>query len=503
MQILTLIMMPFLRHLCLTSFLFMTFQLLNAQSSSAEQDLNTLIQAMLAESPMESDLKELCDQIGGRVTGSEANQLAINWAYEKFSEAEVDAHMDPFEMPSLWLAESTSMLINGAQIPSFKVNAVSKYQTPPGTYKGPLVYVGAGTDLDFEANNDDLSEAFVFVDADICLDINGLFKEYTDAAIAEINARKRNAKGIIFMSSRPNKLLYRFITTKTSDNKLPQFVMAREDAKRCIRLIEEGLSLDVSIECKAQKGETFISENVIAEIKGTTYPEEVIIIGAHIDSWALGTGANDNACNVSMLIDIARQMKKLNIQAKRTIRFALWNGEEQGYFGSWHYTKTHQDQLNNHKMALSVDIGSGDIIGFFTNGRDDLIPFVDQCLASVDNIGNYLNINNPIVGTDNFDFMLEGIPNLVAIHKPATYGLNYHASSDTYDKVDLVALNKNSAIVAALTLNWANADPASLESFKRQNRSEIQSMFEKHQLEFTMRMFNVWEPWINGSRGIK
>ncbi len=481
----------------------LTLSVLTAQDSSEAEDFSLLLKAMLAESSMESDLYELCDQIGGRVTGSEANNLSVEWAYEKMSATGVKTIKDPFEMPSLWLAESTSMNIHSDQIPSFRVNAVSKYQTPAGNYKAKLTYLGAGTDEDFKENTQDLSESFVFVDADICLDINGLFKEYTDAAIAEINARKRGAKGIIFMSSRPNKLLYRFITTKTSDNKLPQFVMAREDAKRCIRLIEDNLSLNVSIDCKATQGETFISENVIAEIKGSVYPEEVIIIGAHLDSWALGTGANDNACNVSMMIDIARQMKKLNIKPKRTIRFALWNGEEQGYFGSWHYTKTHQDELDNHKMALSVDIGSGDIIGFFTNGRDDLIPFVDQCLASVDSIGNYLNINNPIVGTDNFDFMLEGVPNLVAIHKPASYGLNYHASSDTYDKVDLVALNKNSAIVAALVLSWANADKTRLDTFKRQSRSEIQSMFEKHDLEFTMRMFNVWEPWINGSRGIE
>ncbi len=232
-------------------------------------------------------------------------------------------------------------------------------------------------------------------------------------------------------------------------------------------------------------------------------PEEVIVIGAHLDSWALGTGANDNGCNVSLIIDIARQMVLNNIQPKRTIRFALWNGEEQGYFGSWDYTKEHLETLDNHIMALSIDIGSGGIIGFFNNGREELNSIIDKVLKPVSHLGPFATINAPIVGTDNFDFMLQGVPNLVGNHKPYNYGLNYHASSDTYDKVDLKSLKNNSAIVGALTLGFANLDKEEASVLKRQTRQEIQEMFEDHKLEFTMRMFNVWEPWINRERGRK
>ena len=89
----------------------------------------------------------------------------------------------------------------------------------------------------------------------------------------------------------------------------------------------------------------------------------------------MGTGANDNGANVCLMIDIARQMKELGIQPKRTIRFALWNGEEQGYFGSWSYTLDNLNTLDKHKMALSVDIGSGAITGFFTNGRAGITSY--------------------------------------------------------------------------------------------------------------------------------
>jgi carboxypeptidase Q len=184
-------------------------------------------------------------------------------------------------------------------------------------------------DLESDA---DLNGKYVIAEQDLCLDIDGLFAEYDYATRVEMVARERGAKGILFMSSRPKKLLYRFLTMEATDNQMPQWVVAREDAKRIIRLLKEGHSLTFSSSIEAITGEAFTSHNVIAEIPGTSRKDEVVIIGAHFDSWALGTGANDNGCNVAMMIDLARQMKALNIRPERTIRFALWNGEEQGIF---------------------------------------------------------------------------------------------------------------------------------------------------------------------------
>ena len=284
---------------------------------------------------------------------------------------------------------------------------------------------------------------------------------------------------------------------------MTQIVMARVDAMRCVRMIENGKELNISVTIDAETGDSFTSHNVIGEIRGSEKPNEVIVIGAHLDSWALGTGANDNGANVCMMIDIARQMKKLNIRPKRTIRFALWNGEEQGYYGSWDYTKDHLKSLDKHRMALSVDIGSGAIIGFFTNGRSELLPVLDKVLSPVSGLSTFNHIDAPVVGTDNFDFMLQGVPNLVAVHKPQFYGPNYHASSDTYDKVDLKQLKLNSVIVAALTMGFADLSDDEIETLEQQNREQIQTIFDKNNLEFTRRMFNVWEPWVNKKRGRK
>ncbi len=466
----------------------------------AQSPTSQLIGALLGETPVEENLQELCDQVGGRVTGSKANEKAVDWALKKFQDAGLKAWKDPFEMPVLWLPESTQATVSGAV--NFTPNIVAKYYSPVGTHKGKLIAVGKGDAAGFESAGEAVKGNFVLVENDLCLDINGLFAEYAAATQAEMLARKHGAKGIVFMSSRPKALLYRFITSQPTTNDLPQLVMSREDAARCMRILQGGDELEFSVTTKAQTGGAFTSHNVIAEITGSEKPEEVIVLGAHIDSWALGTGANDNGCNVSMMIDIARQMKKLGIQPKRTIRFALWNGEEQGYFGSWDYTKDHIDEMDKHIMALSIDIGSGALTGFFTNGRAELVPVVDEVLKPVAALGDFTQINAPIVGTDNFDFMLQGVGNLVGNHLPQVYGINYHATSDTYDKVDLKQLKRNSAIVGALAMGFANLTDDQI-TWKQQSREEIQKMFEAFDLEFTMRMFGVWEPWISGDRGRK
>ncbi len=477
-----------------TSILFSFFIL----SSIAQNDTERLMAAMLGETPIEEDLQELCDEIGGRVTGSEANEKSVEWGCRKFKEAKVKVRKQAFEMPVLWLPESTKAKVSGAA--EFVPSIVAKYQTPPGNYKAKLVDAGTGTEEEVKKLGASVKDNFLLVEMDLCLDIPGLFAEYEAATKAEMAAEKYGARGIVFMASRPRGLLYRFITHKATDNTMPQFVMVREDAKRCLRTIREGKPLDIEISISAKTGDSFKSENVIAEIKGSEKPDEVVIIGAHLDSWAMGTGANDNGCNVAMMIDIARQMKKLGIKPKRTIRFALWNGEEQGYFGSWAYNKEQGDKLDKHIMALSIDIGSGALSGFFTNGREELIPILEEVLQPVEGLGDFTHLNVPIVGTDNFDFMLEGVPNLVGNHLSASYGINYHASSDTFDKVDLKSLKRNSAIVAVLTLGFANLDENKYP-LQRQSREEIQAIFDKNKLEFTMRMFNVWEPWISRARG--
>jgi len=474
---------------------------ITAQTNTDQANLMT---ALLGDTPIEEDLQELCDQYGGRVTGSEANAKAVDWGLRKFINAGVPAQKESFKIASLWVENSTFAAVTGTA--NFKPKVVAKYfskSTPKDGITAKIIDVGYGTADDFAKAGDAVKGNFVLVENDLCLDIDGLFVEYANAAKADALAAKAGAIGIINMASRPKKLLYRFIASDGYDHGLINLVMGREDAQRCQRVLRAGGDLDFSATLDVAYTGEQTSHNVIAEIKGYERPEEVVLIGAHLDSWGLGTGANDNGCNVTMMIDIARQMLKMGVKPKRTIRFALWNGEEQGYFGSQGYTQLHQDELDQHIMKMSIDIGSGAIIGFFTNGRPELAKITKEVMKPIAGLGASQVLDVPIVGTDNFDFMLEGVGNLVASHKPFNYGQNYHAESDTYDKVDLAQLKRNSAIVASVALSYANL-PEWKVNWKRQTREEIaKEIVEKHNLEFSMRMFGVWESWVGGTRGRK
>lgn len=240
-----------------------------------------------------------------------------------------------------------------------------------------------------------------------------------------------------------------------------------------------------------------VATNVIAEIPGKSRAEEIFLIGAHLDSHDLGTGALDNGVNVVMLINIARQITRLGLQPERTIRFALWNDEEQGLVGPWKYTEQHESELDNHIVAASFDIGSGRTTGFFTGGRPGLVPLVGSYLVPVEGLGPFQQVDIPLVGTDNFDFIIEGVPNLIAIQSDANYASNYHAESDTFDKVDQHQLRLNSAITAAVIWGFAN-DSARLP---RMTHDEIAALIGATDLEQQMKNMAVWDGWAKGSRG--
>jgi Zn-dependent M28 family amino/carboxypeptidase len=301
------------------------------------------------------------------------------------------------------------------------------------------------------------------------------------------------------MGSRPYDLLYRHNASLGPANRHPLMIMEREEAQRVLRLLRAGHALQITARLDIQSGGSYQSFNVAAEIPGTTKRDEIVLISAHLDSWGLGTGANDNGCNAAMVIDIARQMARLGLKPARTIRFLLFNGEEQGLYGSWGYVKTHQAELDRFVMASSYDIGSGRINGFYTGGRPDLAAQMDRALAPVAGLGPFVTVDAPIVGTDNFDFMMEGVPNLVGNQEPANYGPNYHARSDTFDKVDARQLRNNAAIAAAVTWMFAN----DLDKLPRHARADVEQLVKSTDLAAQMKMMGILEDWTSGRRGRK
>lgn len=469
-----------------------------ATPAIADDDASRLVGAMLGDTPLTTDLQSLTDRIGGRITGTPANEAAIEWAMERFGAAGVPARKEVFEMPYQWqeLAVSASISGDSAFVPGI---VAQPFSAGADGITGALVDGGTGTAADFLRLGDIAKDAFILIETPVLDDdvgLGGLFAEYDAAAASAPLAEQAGAAGVVFMSSRPRNLLYR-LPILSAKGRQPVLLMEREDALRAQRLLRSGEALTLTATIELDSGYAYPSANVIGEIRGSEKPHEIVVVGAHLDSHDLGTGALDNGANVVMLIDIARQMTSLGLAPKRTIRFALWNGEEQGLIGSWRYTQQHHEELDDHVMAASFDIGTGRILGFFTGGMAELGPMVDDYLHDVSGLGPFTQVNVPLVGTDNFDFMMQGVPNLIAMQADANYASNYHAASDTFDKVDRQQLKLNSAIAAAMTWGFANSP----ERLPRWTRAQIDDLVSKTDLEHQMRNFGVWDDWASGDRG--
>jgi carboxypeptidase Q len=461
-----------------------------------------VVAALLGDTPMLRDLEQLTDRIGGRPTGSEAYRRAVQWGLERFKEAGVDAVAEPFTMPGLWLERSGTATVDGQGV-SFRPRVAAlpfSAGTSPSGARGPLLDGGRGDSAAFAALGERAKGAWLLIEQEELRDLDGLFKEYADAGAIEARAWKAGALGVVYMGSRPDDLLYRHNMNLGFRNRDHLgLVMERDGALRAVRLIRTGTPLTLTAVLDIQGGPGYESANVIGEIRGATRPEEIVLIGAHLDSWDLGGGALDNGANAALVLDIARQIKRLGIRPTRTLRFALWGGEEQCICGSWGYTRTHAAELDRHVMTTSIDIGTGRITGFFTGGRPELLGAVERALAPVAGLGPFTQIDAPIVGTDNFDFMLEGTANLVANQESANYGPNYHARSDEFGRVDAHQLRLNAAIIAAMTLRFAEMPV----TWSRQSRAEIEKLIATTDLRQQMEEFGLWEDWTSGARGRK
>jgi carboxypeptidase Q len=482
------------------NFLALALVLANAALAFAQSNDVVMQEALKPSTPLEENLRLLTDEIGGRVPGTPTMQKAIQWGVDAFKAAGADSvHTEDFTIPTSWAEGDTE--INIVAPAQFHVRAQAIAWGPPlKTTTARVIDVGMGTAADF-AKAGDIRGAIVLAHSVVLKTWDDLFEEYYRAPGIIDLAVKGKALAIAFTSSREHDLLYRHINAMNGRiDVIPQVLLAREDSERIARLLALGEKVRMSISMPNKIGPPITTSNAVAELKGSELPNEIVILGAHLDSWELGTGALDNGCNAALVIDSLRAIKAAGVRPKRTIRFILFSGEEEGLLGSLAYVRAHKDELDNIVAEVVLDEGSGPIASFSTGGRKDvdaaltpmMQPFAQWKASEV--------TNDATVGTDNFDFMMEGVPTLLPNQLEANYLINYHASSDTFDKVDFAQLKKNEAMAAHLIVELANA-PQRIGP--RLTRSQIQATFPETHLDDQMKGFGLWEDWASEARGRK
>ena len=472
-------------------------------ASSCAQAAAKILPQVMGPSPMEENLRRLTDEIGGRVTGSPEMVKAVEWAVAAFRAEGVEVHTEKYALPGTWSEGETRLeLLGPVKFPvRLKAEGWSP-ATPAGGIEANLIDVGYGTGDDFARAGSTIKGAILLVHSDIGSTWADLFNEYLLPPEITRQALKGGASAILWMGARERLLLYRHTNSLTGAiDKIPQAVVAREDAMRLERMAAASPGkMRVRLTMPNKIGGPTEQENVIGEIRGYEKPDEAVILGAHLDSWELGTGALDNGCNAALVIEAARAIKATGLLPRRTIRFVLFSGEEQGTIGSYEYVKAHRAELDKIRAMITFDAGIGRVTGYSIGGRRDIEAGVREVLKPLESWGANNHTYDASFGTDNFDFLLEGVPTLVANQEEANYLPNYHAASDTLDKVDIRELKLHTAL-AALTA-WGIADRTEPLG-KRLSRVELDLLVKETGLDRQMKALGYWDAWQTGARGRK
>jgi carboxypeptidase Q len=430
--------------------------------------------------------RTLTDEIGARLTGSPAHKQAAQWARDRFMEFGLtNPHLEPYEFGRGWQLEHLSVEMTEPRY--FPLIAYAEGWTPStkGVVTGRVVYVGDKTAPQIQAMAGQLRGAIVlthlpqteWVDRDRPqpgLDDKPVATGNPALAGARSTTPTNDLMPILqragaAVTLRPSA--YRDGTVgvlgnrNTSNDSVPSIIVAGEQYNVLARLAAGGHPPTMRIELRTRYTEDDRnSYNVIAEIPGrdAALREQMVLIGGHLDSWHTASGATDNADGAVAVMEAARILKTLGAEPRRTIRFALWSGEEQGLLGARAYLQQHfntsaqRDQL---AVYLNDDPGSGKTLGVYMEGNRAAKAIFDRWLEPLKDLGATRNIIEGIGATDHVPFNEAGLPGFNVIKDFDGYDeRTRHTNADFPERMSEDELKESAIFMAAIAWDAAMAD---------------------------------------------
>ncbi|HJR62360.1 MAG TPA: M20/M25/M40 family metallo-hydrolase [Gemmatimonadaceae bacterium] len=240
----------------------------------------------------------------------------------------------------------------------------------------------------------------------------------------------------------------------------PALVVSHEHYGQLYRNVRRGIPVKLELNVRNR----FFDKdrrgyNVLAEIPGTSLPNEVVMLGAHYDSWHTGTGATDNAAGSAAMMEAVRILKTLGLPMKRTVRIALWSGEEQGLIGSRAWVRMHRDELPRISAYVNLDNGTGKIRGIWNQSNEAVTPIFEQILFPFRDLGVVAVRHGNTGGTDHLAFDAVGVPGFNFIQDPIEYGIrSHHSNADTYERLLIDDLEQAATVIAWTVYHIANRD---------------------------------------------
>jgi len=415
-------------------------------------------------------------KLGPRLTGSMSYQRAAAWCADRFRAMGITrTTLEPFGIERGWERVSARGRIVEPAGRSVHVASLGwTPSTPEGGLEAEVVGLESFSLSAIAANRSLRGRIALLPDGDPPGDPDGSARALGDAL------RAAGVVAILAPDNDPdNELVARGFGFGTIIGQLPAAQIGRDDADAIRSLLKRGpVRLSLELVNRVTDGAVTVN-NVLADIPGRDRPDEWVIVGAHLDSWDFGTGAQDNATGVAMVLEAARAIVTLEGPPRRSIRFALWGGEEQGQLGSTAYVRAHAADLDRVVAMLNADAGTGRMIGWTSPGRDDVVRAVGALTGSVlDEIGagTFDQSLRYAFQSDGAPFVLAGIPLLDLNADDTKYEDIHHKATDTMERVDPHQLAVGAAAVAATA--YAIAD-APLRIAPRLDRRSVERLRKK------------------------
>ncbi|MGB0496414.1 MAG: M20/M25/M40 family metallo-hydrolase [Kangiellaceae bacterium] len=447
------------------SLLLISFQLVKAKDMEliADNEFKKIeaLRDKALTSPLAYEILEsLTTEVGARMAGTPQDTLAVKWAEKKFKSLGFDkVWKEPVTFPTWKRGVETAAITTPYQHQLHITALGGSIGTPKNGMTGEVIQF---PDLDTlkKASKKQVKGKIVFISNRMQRFKNG--RGYGSAVAARsqgaVEASKKGAIAIVIRSigtdshRLPHTGMMRY---DDAVKKIPAAALSNPDADQLERIFKRGHKPSIKLNIGAHQDSEFTSYNVIGEIKGTSRSDEVIVIGGHLDSWDLGTGAVDDGAGVAITMAAAALIKQSKFRLKRSIRVILWANEEQGLIGAKAYAEQHKKDLDQHIVGAESDFGAGKIYQFSTLFNEQDKPFIDQLK----------NIFRPL-GIQYYNNKARPGPDLIPLHQNGMSVFNlyqdgndyfdlHHTADDTLDKVDPAALAQNVAAYTAFSLMMA------------------------------------------------
>ncbi|MEI7831078.1 MAG: M20/M25/M40 family metallo-hydrolase [Prolixibacteraceae bacterium] len=447
----------------------------------------------------------LTDFVGPRLTGSTGNNRGNEWAKKKMEELglqNVRIESAREFTRGGWDNLKTYAAMTSPYYTSFASNPVAWTGSTPGLVKGEILLLDVKTEADLEKFKGKLSGKIILIPSasTFAISFDPLATRLTSDQLKELAMATSSGGG---QSGRPTfdfaayqaqralraKINEMLIAEKAAvilnnsgiyniprsnganytaggSQPIAELNLPNEDFARMERLLKHNVPVEMEVEIQNRFFDSPVVNNVIGEIPGTdkTLKSEVVMLGGHIDSWHGGTGAADNASGCVVMLEAIRILKSLDVAPKRTIRIALWGGEEQGLHGSRGYvekylvdpkTKEHKPDYDKFAGYFNMDNGSGKYRGIYLQENELVRPIFEEWLKPFADMGaSTVTIRNTS-GTDHLSFDAVGLPGFQFIQDAIEYGRGYHTTMDTYERLVMDDLKQNAVMTASFVYNAA------------------------------------------------